>query len=345
MPKIETLNPLDYPNWDNLVLSARDYSFFHSSSWAKVLCESYHYTPAYFTSFDDGKLSALISVMEVNSILTGRRGVSLPFTDHCDPIIDDGVQFQDVFDHVIKYGKKKGWKFLELRGGQNLFPSAKTFGTYYNHVLSLSRDEQKIFSGFRDSTKRNVRKALAEGVKTEICNSLESMKEFYRLNCMTRKQHGLPPQPFNFFQKVHDDIISKSLGFVVLASHSGENIAGAVYFHFGDKAVYKYGASDRAHQHLRANNLVMWEAIKWYCQNGCKSFCFGRTEPENQGLRQFKTGWGTSERIINYYRYDLVRNAFVTESKKVTELQNRIFSKMPVPLLNIIGSALYRHMG
>jgi len=50
----------------------------------------------------------------------------------------------------------------------------------------------------------------------------------------------------------------------MLASHKGKNIASAVYFHFGDKAIYKYGASDRKYQHLRANNLVMWEAIRWF---------------------------------------------------------------------------------
>jgi len=49
---------------------------------------------------------------------------------------------------------------------------------------------------------------------------------------------------------------------VVLASFDQENVAGAIYFHLGEKAVFKYGASDKKFQHLRANNLVMWEAIK-----------------------------------------------------------------------------------
>lgn len=345
MPKIEIINPVDYPNWDDLVLSAKDYSVFHSSSWAKVLCESYHYTPIYFALCDDGKLSALISAMEVNSILTGRRGVSLPFTDHCEPIIDNGARFQDMFNHVIKHGKKKGWKVLELRGEQNLFPSAMNSATYYNHVLTLSKNEGELFSSFKGSTRRNIRKAVAEGIETRICDSLESVKEFYKLNCMTRKQHGLPPQPYYFFEKVHDHIISKNFGFVMLASYNKKNIAGAIYFHFGEKAVFKYGASDKAYQHLRGNDLVMWEAIKWYCKNGHKSLCFGRTDLENRGLRQFKAGWGTIECIINYYRYDLVRDVFVVEPPKVTALQNRIFSKMPISLLNVIGSALYRHMG
>jgi lipid II:glycine glycyltransferase (peptidoglycan interpeptide bridge formation enzyme) len=131
----------------------------------------------------------------------------------------------------------------------------------------------------------------------------------------------------------------------VLASFHDKPIAGGVYFHFGEKAVYKYGASDLNYQNLRANNLVMWEAIKWYSSNGYKSLCFGRTEPENRGLIQFKSGWGTTEQPINYYRYDLKKGSFVSGSSKVTGSHNKIFRNMPLPILKKVGSILYKHAG
>ena len=64
------------------------------------------------------------------------------------------------------------------------------------------------------------------------------------------------------------------MGFIVLGSYRGAAIAANVYFHFGDQVIYKYGASDKTYQHLRANNLVMWEAIKWACDKGYKAFSF-----------------------------------------------------------------------
>ena len=345
MSDIQIINPIEYPGWDDLILSTHDYSFFHSSAWAKVLSESYHYTPLYFASMGEGQLSALVPVMEVRSPLTGVRGVSLPFTDYCDPFIDGNVKFQDFLKYIIEYGKQRGWKSLELRGGSNLLTSTLPSITYLGHLLDLSRSEEEIFSNFRGSTKRNAQKAVRGGLEVKTHHSLESVKEFYRLNCITRKEHGLPPQPLNFFKKIHDHIISKDLGIVVLASLDQENVAGAIYFHFGKKAVYKYGASDLEYQSLRANNLVMWEAIKWYSQNGYKSLCFGRTEPENQGLIQFKSGWGTTEQQISYYRYDFKKEAFVSGTSKVTGFHNKIFRRMPNPLLKTIGSVLYKHVG
>jgi hypothetical protein len=283
--------------------------------------------------------------MEVNSFLTGKRGVSLPFTDYCDPIMNGNFRFNDLLNDVIAYGKKCGWKSLELRGRNSLYPLTSSSLTYLGHILNLSDKEDQIFSSFRDSTKRNIKKANKEGVKVKIFHSLESVKEFYRLNSITRKHHGLPPQPYLFFKKVYDRIIHKNLGFIVLAFFQDKPIAGGVFFHFGEKAAYKYGASDLQYQHLRANNLVMWEAIKWCCQNGYKSLCFGRTGFDNQGLVQFKSGWGTTEQQIKYYRYDLNKGSFVPGSSKVTGFHNKIFRNLPLPILNRIGSILYRHVG
>ena len=89
----------------------------------------------------------------------------------------------------------------------------------------------------------------------------------------------------------------------------------------------------------------MWEAIKSYCRQGYKTFCFGKTEPENNGLRQFKNGWGASEKIIKNCKYDIKKSLFIRERNTVSGFHNKIFSLMPSPLLKITGSLLYKHIG
>jgi len=338
------INPLEHPEWDELLLTNENSSLFHTSNWARVLCESYNYKPLYFTEIENNRLKALIPVIAINSILTGKRGVSLPFTDECHPIVDDNDQFIVSLKKLIKYGKKAGWKHIEFRGGQDTFKESPTSESYYSHTLDLDRDEQKIFSTFKSNTKRNIKKGVKKNIKVKILCTLESVKYFYRLNCLTRKDHGLPPQPYHFFEKIYENIISQKKGFVVLAYYQNKPVAGAVYFHFNGQAIYKYGASDKRFQHLRPNNLVMWEAIKWYAQNGFKSFSFGRTEPENTGLLQFKRGWGTTEEKINYYKYNIKENTFIKERSKVKS-SYKLFKIMPVPILRFTGTLLYRHIG
>jgi len=338
------INPLEYPEWDQVLLRTEGSSFFHTSIWARVLHESYSYTPLYFTVIENGRFSVLVPMMEIKSFLTGTRGVSLPFTDACPMIIQERKQFREIIDHIIEYGKSCKWKHIEWRAGETFSQDVASSCYFYTHSLDLTHDEKEFLTGFRSSTKRNIKKAEKEGVHTEVCYSSEAVREFYRLNCLTRKDHGLPPQPYFFFKKIHEHIISKKKGFVMLASHHGRNIASAVYFHFGDKAIYKYGASNRKYQHLRANNLVMWEAVRWFGKNRFKEFSFGRTEPENEGLLQFKRGWGTEEKTMNYHKYDLRNDAFVKDSSK-PKTSYALFRKMPSPLLNLAGTLLYRHVG
>lgn len=342
---LSIVDPRTYSSWDEMLLRTPGASFFHSSAWAHVLSESYGYTPLYFTALENGKLRALVAVMEVDSILTGKRGVSLPFTDYCEPIVDGEIEFQDLLDHIIDYGKRRGWKYIEIRGGHSLLPRAPCLVTYFTHILDLRKGEEEIFSILRDSTRRNIKKSKSEGVKAKISSDPEAMKEFYRLNNMTRKRHGLPPQPYHFFEKVFEHIVSKGFGFITLASRNGEIIAGAVFFHFGDTAIFKYGASNKKFQALRANNLVMGEGIRWFCGNGFRSLSLGRTEPENKGLQQFKTGWGTDEKTLCYYRIDVKSMEFITNQAKVNSFTNKLFNGMPSPVLKLAGSLLYRHMG
>ena len=72
----------------------------------------------------------------------------------------------------------------------------------------------------------------------------------------------------------------------------------------GNKAVFKFGASDERFQTFRPTNLVFWDAIQFLAQKGFETLHFGRTSLGNDGLRRFKSSWGTTEETINYFRFD-----------------------------------------
>ena len=342
---IQILDPLRDPAWDERVITAARCSIFHTSSWARVLADSYGYRPHYAGVVRNGDMTALLPVMEVSSFLTGKRGVSLPFTDQCEPVTSEEVSVPFLCEHIIDHGRRSGWRYLELRSGSAMPGAIPPFTVCFGHTLDLAGGRDRLAAGLRDSTRRNIKRARNAGIRVSVSNSPEDLETFCRLNWITRREHGLPPQPGTFFKNILRHILAKERGMVVLATHGSRAIAGAVYFHFGTKAVYKYGASDRRYQHLRANNLIMWEAIERYASKGCRTFDFGRTEPENEGLLQFKRGWGADERTVHYYRYDLRQEAFVVGSLGVSGAHTAYFRHMPLPLLKMAGSILYRHMG
>jgi len=178
----------------------------------------------------------------------------------------------------------------------------------------------------------------------EFSQSPEAMQAFYRLLCLTRRRHGVPPQPFSFFAQIQRHVMATNQGWIVLARQGHSPVAGAVFFHHGRQAIYKFGASDETRQELRANNLVMWQAIQHFAREGMVRLDFGRTSLANAGLRKFKLGWGAQEDRIDYLRYDLQADVFVTSRDESTGWHNRLFRALPLPLSRLAGALFYRHI-
>jgi len=340
---VQRTNPSQHSNWDAQVKGHPDFSFFHGAAWAKVLETTYGFSPTYFTTRAGNDLESLLPVMEVDSWLTGRRGIALPFTDECEPLCADRVSFKNLFQSAIRHGRERGWKYFECRGGRKFFDGIPASLSFYGHSLNLVSDEDYLFSRLDSSVRRAIRKAEKDGVTVEISQSLEAVRKFYSLQCKTRKGHGLPPQPFSFFLNVHKQVLSQNMGMVALAAYRGEPVAAAVFFHLGERAVYKYGASNEAFQHLRGNNLVMWEAVKWHLRRGAKRLHLGRTSVANEGLRKYKLGWKAVEEEIEYVKYDLQQDKFVTGIDESSGWHNRLFRVLPISASRIIGTVLYRH--
>ncbi len=340
---IQILNPVTCSNWDNLLGPNGNYSFFHTAAWARVLYDTYKYQPLYFCKLNGYSIDALLPIMEVNSILTGNRGVSLPFTDFCEPILGDVAEFEQFFRFVNQFGREKRWRFIQIRGGN--FNQAQPHEQYYIHELKITPDVEKVFSGIRPTKQRNIKKAKNQQIEIHRFTDLQAFREYFDLHCKTRKRHGVPPQPFLFFERIHQHVMSEGMGNIFLASYKGRYIAGSVFLNFRKTAFYKFGASDHAFQHLRPNDLVMWEAIKWYSQNGYELVCFGRTAMNNEGLRRFKLDWGAEERVVHYYKYDLNRREFVNSRPASDGIHHLFLQLVPIPVLKLIGRVLYKHMG
>lgn len=341
----EIVDPTRYDGWDQLVVGHRDHSVFHSAAWARVLVETYGYEPVYFLCAVDGHLQAMMPLMHVESWLTGRRAVGLPFSDYGGILLGEGQDVEGALSNLAVHGWSRRWKHIELRGGgleRFGLPSASTF---LLHEVDLTRSEDDLFASFAGSTRRNIKKALKNKVEVEIGDTNHHVREYYRLHCLTRKRHGVPPQPWKFFENIYRFLLADKRGFLALAKSEDRTIAGAIFLNFGDTALYKFGASDREYQHLRANNLLMWTAIRRYCRGPWKRFCFGRTDPENEGLRKFKSSWGGIERKTYYFKYDCNQQTFVGEEKSAGRRYSQVLRRLPVGVLRGIGTKLYHHMG
>ncbi|MDO5576143.1 MAG: peptidoglycan bridge formation glycyltransferase FemA/FemB family protein [Fibrobacter sp.] len=333
------INPFVSKLWDNAVLSGSSPQFFQLSSWLKVLADTYGFKPLCYTLESDQ--SCTIPVLITKSLTGKKKAIALPFSDGCN-IDCRKLPHDELVEKLLEIAKCENCKTLEFRGTTTFRPSGEPSHSYFGHVLNLT-NEESLLKGLSSSKRRNIKKAQRESTTVTFHNDKDAVHQYYRLHCITRKRHGLPPQSLEFFDSLYDNIIFPKQGEVALAYSNNVPVAGAVYLFCGSEALYKFGASDKSVQNLRSNDLLMWEAIRRYAQKGYKTFSFGKTESFHEGLCRFKEGFGAFRVDLNDYCYNVTTKKIVKCVPGVHGVHNVIFRRMPISFLVFIGKILYKY--
>jgi hypothetical protein len=350
VPSVHRVNPLSDPRWDTLVARHPKASVFHQRAWLEALHRTYAYEPLVFTtSSPSAELKNGILFCHVDSWLTGHRLVSLPFSDHCEPICDSIEEMETLIGQSQAFVNSRRWRYLELRPMDEQFAEIafatglEPAGRYFLHMIDLRPSPEEIFHGFnKDSVQRRVTRADRAGLLEKCGNSDDLLRDFYDLLVMTRGRHHLPPQPYAWFQNLVN-CQGKSLE-IRLAYKDQKPIAGILTLRFGTTTHFKYGCSDARFNKFGATPWLLWKAIAAAKSQGALAFDMGRTQDNNAGLLAFKNNWALGNRQLNYWRGPAGSSSEITEGWKLG-LAKRVFSHLPHGLLVMSGKLMYRHIG
>jgi CelD/BcsL family acetyltransferase involved in cellulose biosynthesis len=344
------LDPLQDPRWEELVQRHPDASIFHSTAWLQALRQTYGYEPvAYTTTAPGQELANGLVFCRVKSWLTGYRLVSVPFSDHCQPLLDSPGCFSVLLSSLEKSLERENWKYIELRplwtDGLPLGPDADLAKneSYFMHMLDLRPDVDVLLRSFHKScVQRKIHRAEREHLTYEEGRSKDLLAKFYHLLIVTRRRHGLPPQPLQWFQNLIQSL-GESIS-IRVASKDGQPVASILTLFHKTTLVYKYGCSDARFHNLGGTLLVFWKAIQDGKRLGALEYDLGRSELDNPGLITFKENWGAKSLPLNYYRYPPQRSLSFNSDWR-TRVMKQACSRMPDIFLTTTGRLLYRHIG
>jgi hypothetical protein len=344
------IDPTKDARWAELVERHPRSSVFHTVGWLEALRRTYRYEPVVFTtSPPTGELKNGLVFCRVNSWLTGRRLVSLPFSDHCEPLYDSTEELDFLVRYLQAAVERQQWKYLELRptndhfAGPNDKINLSVASSYFLHVLSLRPDLDELFRGFdKDCVQRRICRADRAGLVEKIGRSEGLLKDFYVLFMATRGRHRLPPSPYSWFQnliKYQGDALE-----IRLAYKDGIPVSAILTLRFKETVYHKYGCSDTRSNRFGATPWLLWKAIVAAKSNGAVNFDLGRTEEDNTGLLAFKNHWAPQPGRLNYWRFPGTPSSSSGKHWKL-KAAKRAFSVMPKGLLRVLGGLVYRHIG
>lgn len=348
---VHLIEPLKDPRWDDFIQRHPRSSVFHSSPWLQTLSQTYGFEAvAYTTSQPDTDLEDGVVFCRIDSWLTGRRLVSLPFSDHCALLVDTERDWKLLTSAIERELQKKIWRYVELRSLQysgTRINASRTSIDYSFHKLDLHASIDTIFNNFhKSSIQRKIHRAARERLTYREGSTEALLKEFYSLFRLTRKRHKLPPQPWQWFVN-----LVKCFGntLKIRVAYKGERpVAAMITLRHKDTLYYKYGCSDPDFHNLGSMQLLFWQAIQEAKNEKLNFLDFGRTDAGQQGLGTFKKRWGAVQSELTYLRYSMHESSthFLDPSTrwKVTTAK-RAISCLPGSIVSRLGEVLYGHIG
>lgn len=341
------IDPLNDPRWAKLVERHPRSSVFHTRGWLEALQRTYGYEPvALTTGTPGGDLIGGMVFCRIESWLTGRRLVSLPFSDHSDPLVEDGEEHARLMDALRLERQRNQWKYVEFRPCHALADAPSGFvaiNRFHLHRLDIRAELQDLLGSFhKNHVVRKIRRSEREKLHYVEGSSDLLLRSFYTLLLQTRRRHGLPPQPFRWFRTVLDCMPEQAR--VRVAFKDDTPIASILTLRTRDAMVYKYGASDAKFHALGGMHLLLWRTIQDAREQGCTTLDLGRSEIGDEGLSAFKEHWGAVRSPLVYWRYPDPGEPYALE-RLSGGLARRVFSLLPDRLLISVGRILYRHIG
>lgn len=335
--------PLDHSwqdRWDSFVAAHPAGTFFHLTSWMRVMEKTYGYTPCYYFAERDGQITGVAPAFLLSNWFTGRCLISLPFAVYGGVCALDSETEDDLITQLEQIAEKEGVEYLELRNRDGAVRSGYHENSRYaTFTLPLAKDPGKTYAAFPKDIRYMIRKAE----KANLCvrRGLDQLQVFYHLLTVNLRRLGTPAFPMSLFENLVQEY-GNQVDLTVVYS-SDKPVAGGMSFFFRDWMQPYYIGSVEEAKGLAANNYLWWKLIEYGAERGCRVFDFGRSKKDS-GNFDFKKKWNPQIDSLPY-QVRLFRRAEVPNFSPANPkfaLATNIWKKMPLGLTRAVGPRVVR---
>lgn len=326
--------------WATLVRQRRT-DVFHSPTWASVLADTYGFDVRARILHRGGTPEAGIAFVTLDDHL-GRRHVTLPFSDFCDPLVDDHSQLRQLIDDLLS-----GPDAVTIKtrvGPAHRVPELTDGARFAWHGIDVRGDIDAAWDRVDSGARRAIRKAQTAGITVRAATSIDDVRTFFELHLAVRKyKYRLLSQPWRFFESIWNRFLAPGEGVLLLAEIEGRVVGGVVFLTWDDTLYYKFNASDMDQLSVRPNDVVLWEGMKWANQRGLAMIDLGVSDFDQPGLIRYKQKYASDDGEVVVLRKPGAARPGDAEARALLGELTRLFVDASVPdaITERAGDALY----
>lgn len=190
-----------------------------------------------------------------------------------------------------------------------------------NPVLDLKLGAETLLKRCGGKRRNCIRYAIKHGVDVAPAETREERQTFYEIYstwCASKNTHCYP---FATEERAFNEGVSNRRLF--LARDSGKIIAGSVFRFFpGGLIEYSRNSSLPEYQILKPNDLLVWRAVEWACEEGFTLLSMG-------GSHRFLREFGGAMVPIIRYRRDRTLLRRYDRREEFHDAGRKLMSKLP----------------
>jgi hypothetical protein len=240
---------------------------------------------------------------------------------------DEGEIAKTMFEGLLRLGGETG-EFITLHSLSKIdafeelgFKTKKAEGSFEVVLLDLAAGSEEIFKNFSQSRRSDLRKVMRQDkVRVTQVETLEELAELHEIHIDWCKVKEVEPDTWEQFEIAWKQ---KDYKRIFIAKTEGKIIAGS-YFRFYKGGLVEYAANNSIpeYRNLRPNDLLVWKAIEWSCENGFSHFSMG-------GSHLFLRRFGGN--MVASYRYQFDRTLFKKHAVKeaLSGMAIRTYQNLP----------------
>jgi FemAB-related protein (PEP-CTERM system-associated) len=317
-------------------MSSPSGTLFHLSKWRSVVESVLEHRCFCLIARRDDRITGVFPISRVRNKIFGDCLVSLPLAMYGGICADDHDSYFRLLDAGTDLAKRFRVKYLEMRNRTEPFalpPSLPTRDLYLTFTQDLSPGPERLLAGLPRDTRYMVRKSMKAGLTfTEDF----SVDEFYEIYARSVHRLGTPVLSRSLFARLLREFPNQCRVFGV--RKRDKPIAAVLCFYFRDLVMPYYGGALSEFYKDSPNNFMYWSLIVQSCQEGYRSFDFGRSK-RGTGSFHFKSSWSMEVTPLPY-RYRLVRAKEIPHLSPVDpkfQLPVALWKRLPFAWTKILG--------
>ena len=331
--------------WDSYVKAHSRGSIFHLAAWQRLIRSTFGHLPMHLAAFETGTgaIKGVLPLFMVQSRIFGKMLVSTPQAAYGGALANSEPVSEELICRAQKIAREENVRFLELRNFENSSsdPSFTTKDLYVTFRQELFGDSDRNFTSIPRKTRAEAREGIKNGLEFKV--DAIGVDDFYRVYSRSVRDLGTPVFTKRLFAGGFKEFGNECKIFSV---HLKDQLVSAVWtLFYKDEVIPYYGGSIREYNRLGVNNFMYWMLIKYGCENGYRIYDFGRSK-KGTGSFDFKKRWGMTMSDLPY-QYHLVRARSLPDTSPLNpkfSLSIRLWRKLPLPIANILGPFISRHL-